>query len=312
MQLSYWEQKQYFSKVDFVIIGSGIVGLNAAIQLRKQFKTASILVLERSFLPYGASTRNAGFACFGSMTEILDDLTRMTEDAVYALVEKRYNGLLLLRKLLGDVNIGYEEKGGYEVFTNSDDESFEQCMDAMTDLNTKLKSIVKGNTYTLSDFEISKQGFNGVKHLVKNNFEGQIDTGKMMHALVKLAQNNNITILNGLDIIEVKTLPNGVLITTAAGFSFTTKKLMVCNNGFAANLFPQLEVQANRAQVLITNPIEGLKINGAFHYQKGYYYFRDVDGCVLLGGGRNLDFEAEATQQFGVTEKVQTALEKLL
>lgn len=312
MQLSYWEQKQYFDKVDFAIIGSGIVGLNVAIQLRSYFKDAKILILERSFLPYGASTRNAGFACFGSITEILDDLTRMTQDEVFTLVEKRYRGLLLLRQILGDDNIGYQSKGGYELFTSNDIVSYNQCLQTIDLLNSKLNSTVKGNAYSLNDAEIKSFGFSNVNHLIKNNFEGQIDTGKMMHALVRLAQHNNITILNGLDISAVNTQTQGVAIETHAGFSFFTKKLMVCNNGFAARLLPQLQVNPARAQVLVTKPIDGLKVRGTFHYQQGYYYFRDIDGCVLLGGGRNLDFTAEATDQFGLTDLVQDNLEKLL
>jgi glycine/D-amino acid oxidase-like deaminating enzyme len=54
-------------------------------------------------------------------------------------------------------------------------------------------------------------------------------------------------------------------------------------------------------------------LKGAFHYEEGYYYFRSVeDNRVLLGGGRNLDFKAEETYQFGFTELVQNKLKTLL
>ena len=44
----------------------------------------------------------------------------------------------------------------------------------------------------------------------------------------------------------------------------------------------------------------------------GYYYFRNIDQRVLLGGGRNLDIEGESTAYFGTTNKIQTELERLL
>jgi glycine/D-amino acid oxidase-like deaminating enzyme len=46
-----------------------------------------------------------------------------------------------------------------------------------------------------------------------------------------------------------------------------------------------------RAQVLITKPIDSLKIKGTFHMDRGYYYFRNIDNRVLIGGGRNLDLK---------------------
>ncbi len=35
MKHSYWEVEQFFSNIDYTIIGSGIVGLSTAIHLRK-------------------------------------------------------------------------------------------------------------------------------------------------------------------------------------------------------------------------------------------------------------------------------------
>ena len=78
MNLSYWELKSWLTNVDYTIVGSGIVGLNTALNLKKRFPKANILVLERGVLPQGASTKNAGFACFGSLSEILDDLKSHT------------------------------------------------------------------------------------------------------------------------------------------------------------------------------------------------------------------------------------------
>lgn len=76
ISLSYWERKTYFSNVDFTVVGAGIVGLNCALKLREKYPKSSIAVLERGLLPKGASTKNAGFACFGSVSELLDDLKR--------------------------------------------------------------------------------------------------------------------------------------------------------------------------------------------------------------------------------------------
>ena len=47
MNYSYWELKEWFSNVDFTIVGSGIVGLNCALSLKKKHPKAKIVILEK-------------------------------------------------------------------------------------------------------------------------------------------------------------------------------------------------------------------------------------------------------------------------
>ena len=120
MNLSFWEKQTWFTNIDFTIVGSGIVGLHCALELQKKHPKAKILILEKGTLPEGASTKNAGFACFGSISEILDDLENQPQQAVIDLVKKRKKGLELLRKNLGDTAIDYQQNGGYEVFLDTE------------------------------------------------------------------------------------------------------------------------------------------------------------------------------------------------
>ena len=86
---------------------------------------------------------------------------------------------------------------------------------------------------------------------------------------------------------------------------------MIATNGFASQLnIP--EVKPARAQVLITKPIKNLHIQGTFHLDQGYYYFRNIDNRILFGGGRNLDFKTEETTEFAQTKLIQNKLETLL
>jgi gamma-glutamylputrescine oxidase len=311
MQLSFWEQDRYFNKVDVCIIGSGIVGLNAALHLKKKSPTLSILVLERGFLPTGASTKNAGFACYGSVSELNDDLLRHTEAEVFALVEKRWKGLKRLRKNVGDEALDYKGYGGFEVFT--DEKTFVNCSDKIAYFNSALARITGiKQVYKVTDKKIASQGLKGFSHMILNTGEGQIDTGKMMDALSEKARKAGVKILYGIGIASFESLGTGVRIDTDLKFSFPAKRLLIATNGFAKQLLPELVVEPARAQVLVTSPVKGLKLKGAFHYDKGFYYFRNIGNRVLLGGGRNLDFKTEETDAFGLTEKVQQKLEELL
>jgi len=121
---------------------------------------------------------------------------------------------------------------------------------------------------------------------------------------------NNILILNQQTVTAFLEKGNDVEVVLN-DFSFRSKKVLFATNGFANGLTGGA-VKPARAQVLITEPIENLDIKGTFHLDRGYYYFRNIGDRILLGGGRNLDFDTENTTEFAQTEIVQNKLEQLL
>ncbi len=313
-ELSFWEYDTFFKNIDVAVLGSGIVGLSAAVRLKELAPAMNVAVIDRGALPIGASTRNAGFACFGSMTELLDDLQRQPEDAVWALVERRWKGLLRLRERLGDENLQYEALGGYEVFRSGEEETCRECLDHLPGFNRIMAGITGSpDTYQVAGDGAAGFGFWDVPYMILNSMEGQLHSGRMMAGWIRLAQEKGVQLLNGLHITAVVPGAGGVELTTAHGWNFTVPQALVAVNGFARQLLPELEVRPARNQVLITEPVPGLKIRGAFHYDRGYYYFRNVGlDRLLFGGGRNLAPEEETTDQFGTTERIQEALEELL
>ena len=311
MDLSFWERDTYFSNIDILIIGSGIVGLSAALEIKQQNPNLKVLIIERGFLPSGASSKNAGFSCFGSVSELLDDLTHTSEDVVFSLVEKRWRGLQQLRKNLGDDSLELNNWGGFEVF--NDEGFYNQCIDKLPYLNKMVSSIIgDSSVYVNADSKINMFGLGGVSHLIENRFEGQINSGKMISTLIKKVQSLGVYILNSLEVTSIAGANNSVDIVLQNGIEFKAGKVLVATNGFAKQLLPQLNVQPARAQVLITEPIKDLKIKGTFHYDKGYYYFRNVGDRVLFGGGRNLDFKGEETTEMITTELIQKQLDNIL
>lgn len=305
-KLSYWEYKSWFSDIDFTIIGSGIVGLTTAIHLKKRYPNSKILILEKGWLPNGASTKNAGFACFGSISEILSDLNTHSEDDVKALVKMRFEGLKMLRDLLGDTQIRYKSYGGYEVFLRND-KIFEEALSGIEKVNQLLKGVFNKNV-----FEIKKNtfGFKDVREkLIFNTLEGQIDTGLMMQSLLKLVQKEGILILNNFEFQSYQTGKDKVFVNTN-NIDFETNHLLLTTNGFASTIVKDLKPA--RAQVLITSSIPSLQIKGTFHMHQGYYYFRNIGNRILFGGGRHLDFKKETTAKMALNEEIQNELERIL
>jgi len=308
MQLSYWEIKNWFTNVDYTVVGSGIVGLHAALRLRERFPNSKIIVLEKGMLPQGASTKNAGFACFGSLSEIIDDLKSHSEEEVINLIKKRWEGLKLLRKRVGDEKLDFKPFGGYELFLKENESDYLECINKLPFINEILRTLFKYDVYSK---EMDRFGFNGIfESVIFNPFEGQIDTGNMMQELLKQVVANDILILNQQKVTSYNDY--GTHVEVALGdFSFKTKKLLFATNGFASELTKD-EVKPARAQVLITQSLPNLHLKGTFHFDKGYYYFRNIGDRILFGGGRNLDFQGEATDEFGETQLIQNHLEMLL
>ncbi|WP_298779334.1 FAD-binding oxidoreductase [uncultured Polaribacter sp.] len=306
MNYSYWELKEWFTNIDFTIVGSGIVGLNCALELKKKYPKAKIVILDKGILPQGASTKNAGFACFGSLSEIIDDLNSHSEEEVFNLVDKRWKGLQLLRKNLGDNKIDFQQNKGFELFDNKT--FFEKYIFKKYAINQLLKPIFKEDVFTISDNAFRFQKTH--QQYIVNNFEGQLDTGKMMSELLQKAQELGVKILNNITVESFVEKESKINIKTNK-LDFYTNKLLIATNGFSNKLFDE-NVKPARAQVLITKPIKNLHIKGTFHLDKGYYYFRNIDNRILFGGGRNLDFKTEETTEFGQTEIIQKSLEKIL
>ncbi|MGB1217452.1 MAG: NAD(P)/FAD-dependent oxidoreductase, partial [Saprospiraceae bacterium] len=96
------------------------------------------------------------------------------------------------------------------------------------------------------------------------------------------------------------------------GRELNSHKLLICVNGFAQKILADIDVVPARNQVLITKPISNLKVKGTFHYQEGYYYFRNVGDRILFGGGRNLTPKIEKTPDFGLTDVIQEELSRML
>lgn len=311
---SYWEQ-QSFSHYDHIVVGSGIVGLSVAIELKQRYPGAGVLVLERGLLPTGASTRNAGFACMGSATELLDDLQHIDEGQVLALFDARKKGLEKLRNRLGDSKIGYKEHGSYELISEREADA----ADKIAYLNKLLEPITGRPAFTLANERIKEFGFPDTytKALIQNTCEGELHSGMMMRALTDMALQHGVEIKTGADVAEFEETDKEVYVTVNDPFreqvwTLTCDTFSICTNAFTRQLLPDVDVTPGRGQVLITQPIPGLKFKGIYHFDKGYYYFREIDGRILFGGGRNLDFQTEATTDFSLNKLIQIDLEQKL
>ncbi|MDN4166918.1 FAD-dependent oxidoreductase [Cytophagales bacterium LB-30] len=311
--LSFWE-KQSFVAYDYVIVGGGIVGLSTAISLQEKAPKARVLVLERGLLPSGASTKNAGFACFGSATELISDINTMGEEAALELVKLRWEGLQLLERRLGKERMGFERLGGYELIRLPE----LYALNFIDKLNDWLEPIFEQKVFLERPELISLFGFNKkeVRHIIGNPFEGQIHTGETLKNLYRMATAMGVEVITGAEVHSFQEEENKVKIwvrnpvNRSEEFAYEAQQLIVCTNAFTKKLLPQLPLKPGRGMVLVTKPMAEVPFKGTFHYDEGFFYFRNVGNRVLFGGGRNLAMEEETTTEFGINARIFDRLKK--
>jgi glycine/D-amino acid oxidase-like deaminating enzyme len=339
MAVSVWEQSTYFAPKDLVIVGCGFVGLWTAYEAIQKNPKLNITILERGVIPSGASTRNAGFSCFGSVSELMYDVQLMGEAAMLETVKMRYDGLQRIQKVFKAKEIDYNQWGGYELFEgkkkakDSKGKLNKGSNSAMSDLYdiSKLENDIaylnkilapalktpKKNgkylpIYTNASKDIKKLGFQGIEALAFNQLEGQLNSAKLVLALQKAVQSKGVQILFSTEVKKFKSHKKGVTITTNLDAPLEAKQFLICTNGFAKQLIPDLDVVPARGQVFVTEPIKNLKFKGCFHFDEGYYYFRNLGNRLLLGGARNADFKNEKTYSLETSATIQKVLEDFM
>ncbi|HPW89014.1 MAG TPA: FAD-dependent oxidoreductase [Kaistella chaponensis] len=306
MNPSVWELETFYRNRDIIIIGAGFTGLWSAISLKEKFPEKSVLIIERSSVPMGASTRNAGFACFGSLTEIISDSEKMGWPKTLELVKMRFEGLNKIQHYFKAEEIDFERCSGFEILNDNN------ALQQIDEVNEKLKTITGlEKTFFLNQDQIAKFGLQKTEFLVENPCEGSLHSGKLLQKLLEKSQSLGIEFLFGTEVLKILEDENKVQIITQF-FQIETQKLVIATNAFANDLISEVDLIPVRGQILLTEPLENLQLKGTFHYDEGYIYFRNLGNRILLGGARNQDFETEETTALETTEFLQNYLENFL
>lgn len=293
---SFWEEDTFFQPYDLLIIGAGITGLMSALFYKRAHPNRRVAVLERGFIPRGASTRNAGFACIGSISEHLSDLQKASEEHINQRIIRRYKGLQLLKETLGEEDIGYDPCGGYELFTSED--AFDKAAAGINRFNKRINEL-------LGESEVyHARELNGYP-VIYNRLEGGLHPGKMMQKLIRQVQNCGVEIKWNTTVEDIT--DNGRVSIAGRPF-LKADKILVSANAFTRRLLPHIQVKPGRGYVFITDEQQSLPWKGTFHHDRGYIYFRNVGNRLLIGGARNIAADQEETVHFGTNETIKEHL----
>jgi gamma-glutamylputrescine oxidase len=296
-----------------VIVGGGLFGLSVGCQILESRRSENVCILERGIFPSGASTKNAGFGCFSSFTEFLKEVELFGIEKAVAILRDRVKGLQLLYKRVGNKTDIIRFSGSYEVIK----EAQLPLLAHLGRVNSALREIFNEDVYVIDNSKIQEFGLNTdvVKALVFKKYEWQINSGKLVKALVNKFTVMGGRYLTGTDVKSYQRTPSGsidVFVRNPASetndFLFTTTKLIFCTNSFISQIQKDSEVFPVREEVMITKPIPNLKIHTNLEVDEGLYYLRPVEGRLLIGGGADLNAKSDQNFEFKNTDSAKTNL----
>jgi len=284
---SIWEsqllQASPEDPLDALVVGAGIVGMNAALELRSRKPKWRIALVDALPLGGGGSTRNAGFTCFGSPSELLDDWREIGPRATVDLVRMRWEGLQTLRHIWGDKALGHRACGAVEAFT--DKVLFEEVMAFVPDLNEALEDVFHDTPFHAAPAESSS--LTALCGQLRSPLEGDLNTGAMIRAMQQGLDRTGVACWTGLKVANL-TDAHGVWTATSGSLSVSARHVLLATNAFAQDLV-EVDVHPVANQVLVSQVMPGLKLDHTVHHDRGYVYVREVEGRLLIGGGRQWD-----------------------
>ena len=300
--MGYWEREHLLRTADVTIVGAGIVGMSTALHLRSQMPDAFIRIVERHPIAAGGSSRNAGFACFGSAGEWLDDLDTLGDQVLANLVRGRARGLGDLIDLLGESALGLQWSGGWELFRKEEQSLYEAAMEVLPRLNALLTPVLSNALHGLHSAHADQPalrhdperanalGAAGTLHLP---WEGMLHTGQMVSAFHRALDRAGVQRLHGIQVQGWTRAPGGDGWTLQTNLGqLPTTQLALCTNGFTEQLLPGLDVSAAPNRVLVLKSDADVLPQGTYHLDRGYLYMRTLrPGEILFGGGRHWGHE---------------------
>ena len=308
---SYWETHRTVGSYDVLVVGGGMVGLWTAFHLKRQSPTLRLAIVDQ--LPSGqagASTRNAGFACFGSPTELLDDLRHESQEDLLARLTWRYEGLQAWRSKFREADLGWQPGRGYEIFDTAQTQDWEAVLHNLERLNALASEAgIPGTVYQ----EVAPP----ITHLlgcISIEHEAGLHAGMAHQALKSAVTALGVEFMHGVEIPNQsewrKQGPTWKLPSPQG--SIIARHVVLATNAWTGALLNRTDVLPGRGQVLLTQPIANLPYRGTYHADEGYLYFRNLGDRLLLGGGRNAFRQEEETLLGETTPQVQDYLEAYL
>lgn len=309
MTESYWQKKAKErsilrdqaalpSRRDIVIIGGGLIGVAVAYYLKK-LGCDNVLVLEKEFIGYGASGRNAGFLLAGLSEPYSRLVVGMGHESAKFLYQKTLDNHDLISSAIQDSSIPceYKKSGSFHLAVSEVEKNeYRDSVDLLVRDGFKAEFFDKLPENTGKYLAGFSGGF-------KNPSDGQIDPFAFVNGL-----SQELDIIENTEVLSIHKKGVDVVLESSRG-KIQAEMVVIATNGYAPLIDKYFEklIFPIRGQVMATKPlIKNILGEEIFYTNFGYDYFRQSnDNSVLMGGLRNRYFKDET----GCEDIINTSLQ---
>lgn len=296
MASSYWHGGA--REVEVLVIGAGIAGVGAGLELAR--RGVDFNILERGRPACGASGRNAGFLMRGAADNYALACRQWGRERARELWRWSEDNLRLLRESGAAGATGFEDRPS--------------CILALDEAEAaELRESVE--LMAADGFEVD---------WLEQHDDDAWASGRVLGGLVNphdavchpielvrhLARPIEERIATGCEVLELR-LDDGAIEASTRDGLWRAQRVLLCTNAYAPGLAPQLAglITPRRGQMLALDAPD-VRVDFAYYANRGHEYVRaGPGGRVLVGGCRKLFAESEVGEDDRACEPVQGALE---
>ncbi|MEM8757141.1 MAG: FAD-dependent oxidoreductase [Planctomycetota bacterium] len=306
MSVSWWHQElapRETAACDVCVIGGGIAGLAAADACARA--GASVVLLERHTIGWGASTRNAGYLMRGAADNYAAACDQLGRGRAMAAWRDSEANLRLLIDRFGIDRLSTFRRTPSCLVAASDDEAADlrRSAELMTENGFDVRLLYSGTDSLWRSLEPDVA--------LENPADAAINPAEMVaHIADVVREHGSVTIVEGAEVFGIRSR-GGRTEVASPSCTVNAGCVLVCTNAYASELLPELvgTVKPNRGQMLaMRHPTA--QLDAAYYLDRGSEYIRQThDGTIVVGGMRKRVAAAERTSDPTPTAAVQSALE---
>jgi glycine/D-amino acid oxidase-like deaminating enzyme len=285
------------AKCDIAVIGGGLTGIAAAYYLQT-LGCRDVVVLEKDFVGYGASGRNAGFLLAGLSEPYSRLVIGMGPEWAIKLMNATIENHDLIAEAISRNNIAcdYERSGSIHLASSEvERKEYDDTLELLNRDGFKADPIDK--------LPSRLSGFSGGYFFPQ---DGKLDPFAFVRGL-----SNDIRVVEGFEVLELKKLGTSVEIVGKTG-RLKAEMAVIATNGYAPLLdgFFQQLIFPVRGQLMATSPLTKNVLGDAVFYANfgNDCFGHSIDNNIVIGGLRNLYLKEEV----GFDDEVNNALQREL
>lgn len=291
---------------DVLVVGGGIAGLTLAYTLAEQGATVGLV--EAGWLAGEASGRNVGFLLAAPSEPYAERIALWGRDGARAMLHIGRRNHQRVRQLVQSLGIDcdYQQTGSLRL-TRTHEES--------EDLRGSLPEL-RHDGFPMREIPVADAVPQHAVGAFDAAFEvpedGMIHPVKFLYGLAVAALEKGARLYPHTRMDSAR-WQAGLWEARCGGHVARARTLVLATSAFTPRLLPHLApvIAPRRGQVLATAPLDITVTTRPVYAHWGYQYWRQTpDGRLVIGGWRDVDFEAESTDSNETTERIQSAIEE--